>query len=68
MLDVGGRYLQSKLAEEPAPADLAESLRKLANSYQEATMDYLAEADALELQLPPHAGDEATLTLRELCK
>jgi hypothetical protein len=56
------------LAEDPALADLAESLRKLANSYQEATMDYLAEADALELQLPPHAGDEATLTLRELCK
>lgn len=68
-LDAGGRYLLSKLAEEPAtPADLTEAVRKLANSFQELTVDYLAEVSDAELDPLLRTSDQATLTIESLCK
>jgi hypothetical protein len=68
-LDVGSRYLLTKLAEEPAtPAELASQVRKLAGTYQEATIDYLAEAGEAELGPLGNASDEATNTIDKLCK
>lgn len=71
VLDFSSRYLRARLAEEPAtPPDLADAVRTLANSYQEATMDYLAGLTNSDSELQPslHAGDEATLKIRGLCK
>ena len=71
VLDFSSRYLHAKLAEEPAtPPDLADAVRKLANSYQEVTMGYLAGLTNSDSDLQPslHAGDEATFRIRGLCK
>ncbi len=69
--EVGSRYLLTKLAEEPAtPPDLAEEIRKQANSFQELLVGYLNDLtnSAPEQQPALKASDEATLTIRRLCK
>jgi hypothetical protein len=69
VFEVGSRYLLAKLAAEPAtPADLTEAVRKLANSYQDAVVGYLADVGDPELRPSLNAGDEATLAIRRLCK
>ncbi|GAB7144464.1 hypothetical protein LRC484719_30580 [Mycobacterium riyadhense] len=69
VLGVGSRYLTTKLAEEPAtPPELAVAVRKLANTYQELVVDYLAEAGDSELNPLLRAGDEAHVTIERLCK
>jgi hypothetical protein len=68
-LDVGGNYLLATLAEEPAtPPDLATAVRKLANTFQELTIDYLAQASDSELDPLLRTSDQATLTIESLCK
>jgi hypothetical protein len=68
-LDVGGNYLLTTLAQEPAtPPDLAAAVRKLANTFQELTVDYLAEVSDSELGPLLRASDQATLTIENLCK
>lgn len=68
-LDVGGNYLLTILAQEPAtPPDLAAAVRKLANTFQELTVDYLAEVSDSELNPLLHASDQITLTIESLCK
>lgn len=71
VFDVGSGYLVTKLAEEPAtPPDLAKAVRKLANSYQELTVDYLDGLTNSDTDLQPslRAGDEAASTINGLCK
>jgi hypothetical protein len=69
VFEVGSRYLLTKLAEEPAtPSDIADATRRLAKGYQEAVVDYLAEGSDSELKPALNASDEATLSLRDLCK
>ncbi len=69
VLDVGGRYLTTKLAELPAtPPDLGAAVRKLATVYQQLTIDYLAEAKDSELDPLLRAGNEAHSTIEGLCK
>ncbi|MGH7042836.1 MAG: hypothetical protein ACREFY_11975 [Acetobacteraceae bacterium] len=69
VFEVGSRYLLTKLTEEPAtPPDLADAVRRLANSYQEAVVGYLADLSDSELRPSLNAGDEATLAIRRLCK
>jgi hypothetical protein len=71
VLDAGSRYLLTKLAEEPAtPPDLATAVRQQANSFQELMIGYLDEISnsAPEQQPALKASDDATATLRRLCK
>lgn len=66
---VGGRYLAAKLAEEPAtPLDLAHAVQMLTKSYEEASIDYLAEVDDTELSSLRRASDEAGASIESLCK
>jgi hypothetical protein len=70
-LDAGSRYLLTKLAEEPAtPPDLATAVRNEANAEQEALIGYMngLTTSAPELQPTLNASDEATATVRRLCK
>jgi hypothetical protein len=70
-LDAGSRYLLTKLAEEPAtPPDLATAVRNEANAEQEALIGYMngLTVSAPELQPTLNASDEATATVRRLCK
>jgi hypothetical protein len=68
-IDVGGNYLLTTLAQEPAtPPDLAAAVRKLANTFQELTVDYLAEVTDSELDRLLRISDQATLTIEGLCK
>jgi hypothetical protein len=71
VLDVSSRYLITKLDKEPAtPPDLAAAVRKLANVYQEMTVDYLDGLSNSDPELSPllQAGDEAHSTIEGLCK
>jgi hypothetical protein len=68
-LDVGGNYLLSTLAQEPAtPPDLAAAVRKLATTFQELTVDYLAEVSDSELDPLLRTSDQASVTIESLCK
>jgi hypothetical protein len=70
-LDAGSRYLLTKLAEEPAtPPDLATAVRNDANAAQEALIGYLNGLPATDPQMLPavNASNEATATVRRLCK
>jgi len=70
-LDAGSRYLSTTLAEEPAtPPDLAAAILKQTNAYQKALIGFL---DGLPVSDPAQkptvsASDEATTTIRGLCK
>jgi hypothetical protein len=71
VLDAGGRYLLTELADEPAtPLDLANAVREQANSFQELMVGYLDDLSnsAPEQQPALKASDEATATIRRLCK
>lgn len=71
VLDAGSRYLLTKLAEDPAnPPDLATAVRQQADSFQELMIGYLDELpnSAPEQQPALKSSDEATATLRRLCK
>jgi hypothetical protein len=71
VLEVGSRYLTTKLETQPAtPPDLAAAVRKLANVYQEMTIDYLDGLSNSDPELDPllRAGDEAHSTIEKLCK
>jgi hypothetical protein len=70
-LDAGSRYLLTKLAEEPAtPTDLATAVRNGANADQEALIGYLNGLPASDPAMQPslNASDQATATIRQLCK
>ncbi|WAJ42976.1 hypothetical protein OK015_17160 [Mycobacterium sp. Aquia_216] len=68
-LDVGGDYLLTTLAQQPAtPPDLAAAIHKLANTFQELTVDYLAEVSDAELDPLLRTSDQLTLTIQGLCK
>jgi hypothetical protein len=68
-LDVGASYLLTTLAEQPATApDLAAAVRRLANTFQELTVDYLAEVSDSELDPLLRTSDQLTLTIEGLCK
>lgn len=70
-LDAGSRYFSTTFAEEPAtPPDLATAIRKQINVYQKALIGFL---DGLPVSDPAQkprvsASDEATITIRGLCK
>jgi hypothetical protein len=71
VLEVGSRYLSTKLTEQPAtPPDLAKEVREFANSSQELVIGYLDGLTASDADLQPsrREGDETTLTIRRLCK
>jgi hypothetical protein len=71
VLDAGSRYLITKLNLEPAtPPDLATAIRKLADVYQEITIDYLDGLSNSDSELGPllTAGDQAHSTIQDLCK
>lgn len=68
-LDVGGNYLSTMLGQEPAtPPDLAAAIRKLANTFQELTVDYLAEVSDSELDPLLRTSDQVSSTIESLCK
>jgi hypothetical protein len=70
-LDAGSRDLLTKLAAEPAtPPDLAAAVRNEANAEQEALIGYMTglTVSAPELQSTLNTSNEATATVRQLCK
>jgi hypothetical protein len=70
-LDFGGRYLLTKLTDEPAtPPTLVRAVRKLSDSYQQLTIGYLDGLQYSDPKLRPaiNASGEATDTIRRLCK
>lgn len=70
-LEAGSRYLSTTLAAEPAtPADLADAIRTQAGAYQKALIGFLnglAVSDPAQ-QPSVTASDDATMTIRGLCK
>ncbi len=63
-----GEYLLKILAREPAtPADLASAATKLADSYQELAVDYLAEADDSKIQTSRDAIESSGSKLDKVC-
>jgi len=65
----GSEYLRTVLSAEPATSsELASTIRKLADLYQEATVDYLDSLPDAEMDPTIHAADEATLKIESLCK
>jgi hypothetical protein len=68
-LDVGSRYLVTKLAEQPATSpDLAAAVRKLADLYQQITVSYLANASDSEIDPLFRTVEQSTSTIDGLCK
>jgi hypothetical protein len=70
-LDAGSRYLSMRLAEEPAtPPGLATAVRKQTDAYQKALIGFLNGLRISDPAQQPtvNASDEATLTIRRLCK
>jgi hypothetical protein len=68
-LDVGSRYLVTKLAERPATnPDLAAAVRKLADLYQQITVSYLANASDSEIDPLFQTVEQSTSTIDGLCK
>jgi hypothetical protein len=68
-LDVGSRYLLTKLTEEPATnPDLATAVRKLADIYQEITVSYLANAGDSEINPLRQEAEQPTAAIDDLCK
>jgi hypothetical protein len=68
-LDVGSRYLLTKLTEEPAAnPDLAAAIRKLADLYQQITVSYLADINESEIHPLREAADQAAATIDGQCK
>jgi hypothetical protein len=71
VLEVGSRYLLTKLAEQPAtPTDLAKTIRDFADSSQELVIGYLDGLTVSDADLQPslRTGDDTTLAIRRLCK
>jgi hypothetical protein len=65
----GSEYLRTVLSGEPAtPSELASTIRKLSDLYQEATIDYLDSLPDVEMDPTVHATDEAALKIESLCK
>jgi hypothetical protein len=68
-LHVGGRYLMTKLAEEPATnPHLATAVGKLADLYQQITVSYLADASDSEINPLRQAAEQPTATIDGFCK
>jgi len=68
-LDVGSRYLLTKLTAEPATnPDLATAVRKLADLYQQITVSYLADANDSEINPLRQAAEQPTATIDGFCK
>jgi hypothetical protein len=70
-LDAGSRYLSATLAEQPAtPPDLATAVRTQTNAYQKALIGFLNGLGVSDPSQQPtvKASDDATETLRRLCK
>ncbi|MGH8300133.1 MAG: hypothetical protein ACRET5_01550, partial [Steroidobacteraceae bacterium] len=69
--DAGSRYLLTTLAEEPAtPPELATAVRNEANSLQELLIGFLGGIRNSDPAQQPavNANNEATATIRRLCK
>ena len=70
-LDAGSRYLLTTLDQEPATSsELATAVRKQTDAYQKALIGFL---DGLSVSDPDQqptvkSSDEATLSIRRLCK
>jgi hypothetical protein len=65
----GSEYLRTVLSAEPAtPNDLATTVWKLTDVFQELVVDYLNGMNESQMESPLQAGNEATLTIERLCK
>jgi hypothetical protein len=70
-LDFTNRYLLKTLDEEPAtPPELAATVRKQANAFEEILVNYLIGIYKSDPAMQPalNASDEATSTIQRLCK
>jgi hypothetical protein len=71
LLDFGGRYLSTTLDEKPAtPSELAAAVRKKTSAYKEMLVNYLDGIHLSDPAMQPAltASDDATATIRRLCK
>lgn len=68
-LEVGSRYLLSKLAAEPATdAELAEAMHSIAEAYQELAISYLADARDSDVEPTRQSVDRLSSKIDGLCK
>ncbi|WP_445159995.1 hypothetical protein ACTXG5_17510 [Mycobacterium sp. Dal123C01] len=65
----GSEYLRTTLSELPAtPTELANTIRKLTDIFQELVNDYQNSMPDSEMAPMLRAGDETTLAIEGLCK
>ncbi|MCV7035943.1 hypothetical protein BMW24_008960 [Mycobacterium heckeshornense] len=68
-LYAAGDYLLTRLTAQPAtPAELADAVRSLANSYEQAAMRILNDEPSAALDPLRHAVDSDISKIDELCK
>jgi hypothetical protein len=65
----GSQYLLNTLHDQPAtPADIASTVRDLANAYQLVAIDLLSDAPESEKDPTVRSGDDASSKIENLCK
>lgn len=65
----GSAYLRTALSHEPAtPTDLAAKVRTITDVYQELVINYLNGLSDQQMEQTLHAGDEAALSIEDLCR
>ena len=65
----GSAYLRTVLSAEPAtPNELATTIRKLTDIFQEFVVDYLNGWTESQMASPLQAGNDATLAIERLCR
>ena len=68
-LIAGSEYLRTVLSSQPAtPAGLAAMVRRLTDTYQELTIDYLNGLTETQMQTPLQTGNDAALSIENSCK
>jgi hypothetical protein len=65
----GSEYLRTTLSQQPAtPSELAASIKKLTDIFQELAVDYQNGMTETEMEPTLRVGDDATGSIERLCK
>jgi hypothetical protein len=65
----GSEFLRTTLSQQPAtPDNLANTVRKLTDIFQELVVDYQNGMSDSEMESTLRASDDATVAIQEICK
>jgi hypothetical protein len=65
----GSEFLRTTLSRQPAtPDDLAKTVRKLTDIFQELVVDYQNGMSNSDMEPALHASDDATVAIQGICK